>query len=529
MRHLSDANNTDKIVLDIFLKEIKSNNFNVSKTIEFIKYNLADKRNFNYLDEKNKTIIKKIYNNLKELQKDNINCFSENFFKDRILNLKIFIKLLKKQKEIIKEHIYSISKTECKRLNIEILEYENSIYNTFYPMFSRYIDLQKYSFEHLKNSLAYDFVSIVKYAKKKFLDFTLFASIIFIIIGIFVYNAYLNLNSFKYSINLLDFKDIFLVIGCISILYVIFIICLLVSSNYFLTKTNMVYIKKRNWKKIFFKISRLSLFLIILLPFIAKNDKINNIVNFNSVFEYFDYIIGFQFSLLLIYFLIYCFNIKNNISEFILNFLLFYIFFLIDFLLIYLVYMRFYDINPVILFFTLLFYFLAQFISCYHYFEYKISAIFNLFALFPLIFLISPEVMKYSGIGNYRDNFTIKKEFIPKSVSNLPYCFSDYNFTCIDKDMTNGNQVTLNNLFVRLKKDNAYYLRADMPIKYDFNLSNMNISECSQEQNTTCYENLDDNKTIEIKNYDIKFKDFKNSYNKTIFKDFKIKESDILN
>ncbi len=400
-------------------------------------------------------------------------------------------------------------------------------------MFSRYIDLQKYSFKHLINTLIYDFVGIVKYAKRKFLDFNLFASIIFIIIGMFAYNAYLYSNGLKISISLLNFKDIFLAIGAISILYIVYFMFLLVPANSFLTKTNINGTKNENLKKWIFGVSRLSLFLIIILPFIAENYKINNIVNhfanINIVFECFYYIIGFQFLLLLIYFAIYCFDIKINFLNFILNFFLFYIFFSIDFLLICLTYIRFYDINFFILLFVLLFYLFAQLSSYYHYFYYKISVIFNFFALFPLVFLISPEIMKYSDIGNYEDNFTIKKEIISKTLLNLPYCFSDYNFTCIDKDMTNENQVAFNNLFVRLKKDNAYYLRADMPIKYDFNLSNMNISECSQEQNTTCYENLDDNKTIEIKNYDIKFKDFKNSYNKTIFKDFKIKESDILN
>ncbi|OPA70613.1 hypothetical protein BB381_04455 [Campylobacter pinnipediorum subsp. caledonicus] len=221
----------------------------------------------------------------------------------------------------------------------------------------------------------------------------------------------------------------------------------------------------------------------------------------------------------------------KNKKDILLNIILCFLFSLLDIIFILVIYFRWDDVDILLLLFAIASYLLPQ-IAYYkiQYFDYKVSVFFNLIFACLATFLIAPSAVKYSDIGNYKDSLTIKKEFVPKSLLNLPYCFNNYNFTCIDKDMTNENQVAFNNLLIRLKKDDTYYLRAGMPIKYDFNLSNINISECNKKENTTCYENLDNNKTIEIKNYDIKFKDFKsNDNNKTIFKDFKIKESNILN
>ncbi|WP_078406202.1 hypothetical protein [Campylobacter pinnipediorum] len=320
LKIFENCSSTDRnTVISDLITTIDKNKFNVEKTIKYIE-DIKNKDNFKCLDYNFKNLIEKMYEILKEFENDNINSFSQKFLKNKILNLIDFIKLLKKQKETTRKHIRSIDKTERKRLNQEILKNENLIYNRFYPMFSQYIDLQKYSFKHLENSSIYDFINFFNY---KISNIFKVIGTILIIIGLIIFNSYLSINGLKFSINLFNSQDMFLTIGVISICYIVYFIVVLVPANYFLTKTNMKDTKNKKSKKIIFVISRLSLILIILLPFILENQKIsdiaNEIIDINVIFDYFNLVLCFQISLLSLYFIIYCFEIKKfNFLDFIL-------------------------------------------------------------------------------------------------------------------------------------------------------------------------------------------------------------------
>lgn len=184
--------------------------------------------------------------------------------------------------------------------------------------------------------------------------------------------------------------------------------------------------------------------------------------------------------------------------------------------------------------------------------SYKIAFFCSLIFMIVEIAFISKIFVPMTGLGNYLDDFTIKTEYIKKSILNLPNCFKDYNLTCIDAQNSDENKTTINNLLMRVKSDDRYHFRAFASKESDFDLTKFGLTKgdfgldtnasiealalkaqevfkipsCDHDKtDKACYDISKD--SVNIKNYHKKFQDFTKE-NGNVFKDFRINKANII-
>lgn len=538
---LQNLSNTQKFYLSTLQEEFK-NTFNPEKLIKTLN---KFRKDTDYLDGFLKDEVfeaKKSLEQLNEEYKDIKSvklCWIENYEN----SVKKVIQILEEEKNIINKQIRSSDLTKNKELSDRFLEKEKMIYE-IYGAQNSILDskaaVSRFLEKRLPNSMLYDFLNVTK---------LLYKYKIFSLFGLMLSGALLCIPYFLKvgkvpEISLGDLPMSLLTISILGFLCIFIFALLLLLQSYFISAISQNFPNKYIISKnIFYILTVINLLFILLIPF-AYN-KISVVTeNFNKIIDYFFY---YYLINLLISFSIFA-KLSKRLSDSIISFMFTFI---IDFFIIAIVFLKFEYINFMVLLYFIMFIASIRAISMSRFFEYKIIISLSfIVATLLIISALSGSFVRLISLANYNETFTIKKEFLPKSILNLPNCFYGYKFTCIDDSISNKDGITVKNLLVRIKSDGKYYLSASALKDNDFNitkeslklyqdesLTDINIAKRTEEifkipacidKNKPCFTSDDKSGEITVKNYHDMFKGFVKE-NNNFYINFQISEKNIIN
>lgn len=443
----------------------------------------------------------------------------QNSLKMRKINLEKIKDILRSQKQIIYRHITSKDKQERKNLYKQFLKNESELHKTYSELGSNFLrqynlDLRK----HTANSMLNDFLWTIKLATTN-LNTTFW---IIVFLGSILCSFYFVGIKKVPQINLDEFMPLLIFASVVALSWLCCIVLLCMSSYYFLFKTNY----KNNNATWVFKTSQIYFLVLLALPFIYEYDF--DIIKF--LLNHFSVFVGAYFVLIIGYF-IYC--IFNNSKSKFDDSMLIGIFFIADLLFILFVYEKYQDINIVLFLYVFFFFVFARLLSLWEIFEYKLILFITLIFAFFTTYFISPNLVNMINLANYEDDFTIKSEFVPKDILNLPSCFEGYGLTCIDDSLSGDKKTKINNLAMEVKSDDRYHFKAY--IKSSFSLLKNKEgylkkaikNSCENNNSAPCYEQ---NAThITIKNYEKLFSETKKERENLFVRKFKIYKKNIEN
>lgn len=472
------------------------------------------------------TANKKIITNSEEII-NSINKYEQNINKETIarnknyeVNKKQIILTLSEEKDMIYSYMNSNDLNERKKLKEKISEKEKLLYkryNSFYLLFDNK-NLQNFIKKHTQKAVIYDIKNIFNYIFKSYNNIF----IIYMAFTIFLMFSYFIFQSEK--IPDITLTESALQLGYVFVVGSIYLFCIFLML--YLQSYALSEIRGKIKPKVGYGYIAINFILILIVVILFYVDKI----------QYADIIFKYLFYCIIIFnfiFIAYCLYEINDI----LVAILFLLSALIDFCIIFFIYFKLNEIEAIFLQYFLILLFTARLFS-FTYYKYEFIIGIYLVLTFVTLMLLSPFFVKLSGLANYEESYTIKNEFLPKSIKNLPNCFNNYHKTCVDKELSDENKTTLKNLLFRVKSDGKYYFRAKIYANdfnvtkeilsfyknEDFNLTKRAISIfkvqiCKNSSNLDCF--TEQNSTINIKNYKL---DFKNNH-----KDFHIKKENILN
>lgn len=478
-----------KLIGEFFINYEKSNkNIDkilnlISKTILYIK---SDK-------EEVKKCFQDLENAFLSLKNLNFKYFNKYILQRKQNELNKIENLLKNQKDLVTKYLNSTNKKIKKCYIKKYISNEEEIYNN-YCRLDNIISIKKYINNHIYPSLIYWFEEAKNFFLKNLVIVFTSIGILGYILLLFYFNLYLDTN-FKLSFQ--SNIELFILFGILAIVYVFYLFMIffnLICFAYFSSdcKANKI------------------LFVILQIYFILFCGVLS--FDFRFISDNFDLFLFIYIAILLILF----FNLKFKNGSVIEKIISTFIVFVCDFLFIVGIVIIEENISSgaIILFLAI---FLLMRLSAVYYYRYKFLLFLMLILSIFIIVSLSGGLARVVAIVDYRENFTILREYVPKDIAlNLPKCFKDYNLTCVEND--SEENITLNNLIVRYENHNRYYLRIFIKDEFTLlkkDLSNFNnIVKCSSNKNNVCFEKSQNKDLVIIKNYEKSFykKDFYINY-----------------
>ncbi|KAB0582113.1 hypothetical protein F7P64_02240 [Campylobacter sputorum subsp. sputorum] len=473
--------------------------------------------------------------------------YNENNLSHLRISIVNIISILNFQKEIIENYMYSSDQEDKKLLYSEYLKSENNIneiYENMPNIYSNNIKMPNFIQEHFKNYI-YNIVYIIK--KWCFDNLALSFYIMLFIGALFCCPYFFKIGlipdiSIDSAIPTLFFiSTVGLLIG--TLIYVGFVFQNQLSFNILINIDNK---KINNIIKFLVSISWVIFFAIIMTPFAPDFYFIQSISEY--ILNNFNIILIVYVVILLIFCLVFFISKSTNKFPNIILYFIITVYF--DFFILYAVYLNYNNINLSFLVISMFILFLLKIINLSKEPLNKLIISLSSIFIFFTICLISPNFVRGVKLANYKDDFTIKKEFVPKPILNLPNCFYSYNEACTYNLTNEEDKITIKNLLVRVKSDGRYYFRANMNLKDDFNLTKSILKTDKDEdeksidikkrtskilkidenttKNTYFIYNSDSNVT-EVKNYHKLFLNFTKDKNIGLYYDFHVHEKNIVN
>ncbi len=534
----SNFSSVEKIIIDIFESGYAKRMNRTDEAIDFLqKFTKQD--NFKILSDTARGLINEIEQYLLVLKQDNIYSANRTAFRTTIIRYIKSIKILEEEKEIIKRHIKSRSIKEQKNLNYGFFEKENVLYDVYNNLNNILEDvsiMQSY-IRHMKNSMYFNFLNLISIAAKH--TVLLFWMVVFIG-GAFCLPYFFKIG-IPPQINVNEIIPLLLFIGILGLAYVVTVGLLSFIGSYFIfnVKTN------QKWVNRYFIITQIYLFAILTIPFLYEIKFFSKYLN--PILNNFGAILVVYFIASISYFVLSILKtrkFKDDTNLFILSYPIF------DLLLIIIVYSRYENIEPLILLYFFMTVLLARIIAFLKYFDYKVVFWLSFFIGLGPIYLLSPDFVEMIKLANYKTNFTVKNGFIEsEKLDKIPLCFQDYNGTCKNLKLSDDNKTAINNLIVKVKFDEQYFFKAQVPkdefnitkervIRYqDENLTDISqkmfkifkVKECEYNSTTSCYIHNDKEGNITIKHYHKDMENIIQNENDKYFIEFPVRKENILN
>lgn len=490
-----NSSESQKIKLQSLQKRYKSTE-DTKKILEYLDEDICS-RDFELLPEASKEMILKFETILEKLEELNFNT-SPKSLKIKTENFKKLEELLVSQEELVEDYLASISKDERVELYREFLKNESEIYK-IYNKTSSVLSTKLSNFKELlinriKNSMKNDLFSCLKFFRENItVSFW-----ILVFIGSVIFSFYFFSIKKVPQINLDELMPLIIFASVVAFFWLCSIFLASLYSCYFLYKTNY----KKPW---IFIISQFYLLFLLALPFLSN--YISKEDTFGFVLSYYEQFLIFYLVFISVYFVLNIIKYSKSklddtflLSVFLAPELLFIIFVLDIF-----IHDKYDGLGMLLLIYILLFFVIARLLSLSKNFEYKPVLFITLLISFISTYFISPNLVSIINLANYKENFTIKKEFIPKEILNLPLCFEGYHLACINENLSDDKKIKIDNLIVEVKSEDRYYFKAEIKDGFKFPISKKqyfeNISKNSCDEKSSI-QLLDHNDThIAIKNY----------------------------
>lgn len=535
----SNFSSTEKYIIAIFKSEYAKRMNRTDETINFLQ-KFIKQDDFKILSDTTRGLINEIEQYLLVLKQDNVYSANRTAFRTTIIRYIKSIKILKEEKEIIERYIKSRNIKEQKNLNYRFFEKEGILYNVYNNLSKALEDvniIQSY-IRHMKNSMYFNFLNLISIAARHIV--LLFWMVVFA--GGFFCLPYFYQIGIPPQINTTEIIPLLLFIGAMGLLYTAVISALSFIGSYFIfnVKTN------QKWINIFFIIIQIYLLLMLVIPIIYYK--------FESSRKYIDFVSNYFGPYLIIYFISYVLytiisilktnKFKDDVNLFIFFPLLF------DFLLMVIIYFRCKEIELPILLCFLMIVFMPKMIAFLTYFDYRTVFWLSFFIGLGPIYLLSPDFVRMIKLANYKANFIVKNKFIEnEKLDKIPLCFKDYNDTCKNLKLSDDNKTAINNLIVKIKFDEQYFFKAQIP-KDEFNITKegiihyqdgnstdisqkmfkiFKVKECEHNSTTSCYIDNDKEDNITIKHYHKDMENIIQNENDKYFIEFPVRKENILN
>lgn len=446
----------------------------------------------------------------------------QNSLKMRKINLEKIKDILRSQKQIIYRHITSKDKQERKNLYKQFLKNESELHKTYSELGSNF--LRQYNLDcdkHTKRSVWSDVLCIINLIVTN-LKTTFWLCVFFG--ACFCIPYFLNINQVLQT-NLNNIVYLLFGVSILAFLYICIIILFLMSYSYAIFKNNI----KHKFTNFIFWIMQIYMFIILILPFIY---------DFKILKKIFDILLNNLNLALCGYFLLFVgyfgFGFyKNKNYKDVINWITLFFAGLFDILFIEFVYTKYEGISFIWLLYAFYFFIFIKTIAFLKSFEYKIIFYFAMPLAVMIVPILSPYFVKIIKLANYTEDFTIKNEFTPKDILNLPNCFEGYSLTCIDDNLSDSNRTKINNLIVEVESKDRYYFKARAENYFFYPNDKKRYFEkviknsCENNNSAPCYEQ---NAThITIKNYEKLFNGYEKERGKLFVKKFKIHKKNIEN
>ncbi|MFL1707181.1 hypothetical protein ACHJH3_09305 [Campylobacter sp. MOP7] len=490
-----NSSESQKIKLQSLQKRYKSTE-DTKKILEYLDEDICS-RDFELLPEASKDMILKFETILEKLEELNFNT-SPKSLKIKTENFKKLEELLVSQEELVEDYLASISKDERVELYREFLKNESEIYKIYNKTSSvlstKLSNFKELSIVRIKNSMKNDLFYWFKLITKNItISFW-----ILVFIGSAICSFYFFSIKKVPQINLDELMPLIIFASFAALFWLSCIVLSSMFSCYFLYKTNY----KKQW---IFVISQFYLLFLLALPFLSN--YISEEDTFGFVLSYYEQFLIFYLVFISVYFVLNIIKYSKSklddtflLSVFLAPELLFIIFVLDIF-----IHDKYDGLGMLLLIYILLFFVIARLLSLSKNFEYKPVLFITLLISFISTYFISPNLVSIINLANYKENFTIKKEFIPKEILNLPLCFEGYHLACINENLSDDKKIKIDNLVVEVKSEDRYYFKAEIKDGFKFPISKKqyfeNLLKDSCDENSSI-QLLDHNDThIAIKNY----------------------------
>ena len=519
----SNFSSTEKYIIAIFESEYVKRMNRTDKAINFLQ-KFIKQDDFKILSDTARGLINEIEQYLLVLKQNNIYSANRTAFRTTIIRYIKSIKILKKEKEIIERYIKSRNIKERKNLNYEFFEKENVLYDVYNNLSNILEDvsiMQSY-IRHMKNSMYFNFLNLISIDTKHMV--LLFRMVVFIG-GVFCLPYFFKIG-IPPQINVNEIIPLLLFIGILGLAYVVTVGLLSFIGSYFI-------------------FTQIYLFAILTIPFLYEIKFFSKYLNL--ILNNFGAILVVYFIASISYFVLSMFKtgkFKDDVNLFIFLHPLF------DFLLIVIVYFGYKDIVlPVFLCFFLII-LVTRIAAFSKYFDYKTVFWLSFFIGLGPIYLLSPDFVRMIKLANYKANFIVKNEFIEsEKLDKIPLCFKDYNDTCKNLKLSDDNKTAINNLIIKVKFDEQYYFKAQVP-KDEFNITKeriihyqdgnltdisekmfkiFKVKECEYNSTTSCYIHNDKEGNITIKHYHKDMENIIQNENDKYFIEFEVGKENILN
>lgn len=491
----TDSSECQKIKLQSLQKRYKSTE-DTKKILEYLDEDICS-RDFELLSEASKEMILKFETILEKLEELNFNT-SPKSLKIKTENFKKLEELLVSQEELVEDYLASISKDERVELYREFLKNESEIYKIYNKTSSvlstKLSNFKELSIVRIKNSMKNDLFSCFKFFRENIIV----SFWILVFIGSVICSFYFFSIKKVPQINLDELMPLIIFASVVALFWLCSTFLASLYSCYFLYKTNY----KKPW---IFIISQFYLLFLLALPFLSN--YISEEDTFGFVLSYYEQFLIFYLVFISVYFVLNIIKYSKSklddtflLSVFLAPELLFIIFVLDIF-----IHDKYDGLGMLLLIYILLFFVIARLLSLSKNFEYKPVLFITLLISFISTYFISPYLVSIINLANYKENFTIKKEFIPKEILNLPLCFEGYHLACINENLSDDKKIKIDNLVVEVKSEDRYYFKAEIKDGFKFPISkkqyfeNIVKNSCDEKSSIQL---LDHNDThIAIKNY----------------------------
>lgn len=534
----SNSSSMEKHIIDIFESGYAKRMNRTNEAIKFLQ-KFIKQDNFKILSYTARAFINEMERHLLILKQEDIYSANRTTFRTTIIRYVKSIRILKEEKEIIEKHIKSRDVKKRKGLNYRFFEKESilySIYNNLSKALEDASITQSY-IRHMKNSMYFNFLNLISIAARHII--LLFWMVVFI--GGVLCLPYFFKIGIPPQINVNEIIPLLLFISILGLAYVVTIGLLSFISSYFIFKTKA----NQKWINRSFIIMQFCLFIILILPYLYEIEPLRKYIDF--ILNNFNIILLAYSIGSILYFILSIFKtrkFKDDINLFIFLYPIF------DLLLIIIVYFRYKDIAlPVFLCFFLII-LVTRIAAFSKYFDYKTVFWLSFFIGLGSICLLSPDFVGMIKLANYKANFTVKNGFVEsEKLDKIPLCFKDYNDTCKNLKLSDDNKTAINNLIIKVKFDEQYYFKAQVP-KDEFNITKegiihyqdgnstdisqkmfkiFKVKECEHNSTTSCYIDNDKEGNITIKHYHKDMENIIQNENDKYFIEFPVRKENILN
>lgn len=534
----SNSSSMEKHIIDIFESGYAKRMNRTNEAIKFLQ-KFIKQDNFKILSYTARGFINEMERYLLILKQEDIYSANRTTFRTTIIRYVKSIRILKEEKEIIEKHIKSRDVKKRKGLNYRFFEKESILYNVYNNLSKALEDvniMQSY-IRHMKNSMHFNFLNLISIAARHII--LLFWIVVFAG-GIFCSFYFIEIG-IPPQINTTEIIPLLFFVGALGLLYIVTVGSLSFIGSYFIfnVKTN------GKWINRYFIITQIYLFAILTIPFLYEIKFFSKYLN--PILNNFGAILVVYFIASISYFVLSILKtrkFKDGTNLFILSYLIF------DLLLIIIVYFRYKNIGPLILLYFFMIILLARIIAFLKYFDYKTVFWLSFFIGLGPICLLSPDFVGMIKLANYKANFTVKNGFVEsEKLDKIPLCFKDYNDTCKNLKLSDDNKTAINNLIIKVKFDEQYYFKAQVP-KDEFNITKegiihyqdgnstdisqkmfkiFKVKECEHDSTASCYIDNDKEGNITIKHYHKDAENIIQNENDKYFIEFPVRKENILN